>query len=345
MWLRKKPIKAERIAAEQEIRDREIGRDEAVETREISKRDKVERERINVELNVDRERIEASKARDLVDIDRKTVIEQADEQRIVALAEAKSERAGAEARIKQAEIAAHSVTWTGPMSSVSRRWMQPGWSASGRWSNWKSPVCRRCVKQRLRHARILNALALRLNAASMRPASGMRQNGASWRSIASAKSNPPKWKRLSIFTGSRLNSRQPRLKPMLPAPRAAEAEERVKTTRETEEANRRRSVDVVMAEKAAAESRIAAEADQIRAAVEAEAQKLLYEAENVLSDEARFGLFRRKLLDKVEGIVVGFGQANGKNKGHPHHAAGWSSNATVAAPAATEAARGPPPTR
>ncbi len=41
----------------------------------------------------------------------------------------------------------------------------------------------------------------------------------------------------------------------------------------------------------------------MRAAVEAEAQKLLYEAENVLTDGARYGLFRRRLLDRIEGIV------------------------------------------
>lgn len=41
----------------------------------------------------------------------------------------------------------------------------------------------------------------------------------------------------------------------------------------------------------------------MRRAVDAEAQKLLYEAENVLSDGARYGLFRRRLLDKIEGIV------------------------------------------
>jgi flotillin-like protein len=37
--------------------------------------------------------------------------------------------------------------------------------------------------------------------------------------------------------------------------------------------------------------------------VEAEAQKLLNEAENVLTDQARYSLFRRRLLDKIEGIV------------------------------------------
>jgi uncharacterized membrane protein YqiK len=86
--------------------------------------------------------------------------------------------------------------------------------------------------------------------------------------------------------------------------RAAEAEERVTTVRESEAAKRRRTVDVELAEKAAQEQRIAAEAERIRATVEAEAQKLLNEAENVLTDSARFSLFRRKLLDRVEGIVA-----------------------------------------
>jgi uncharacterized membrane protein YqiK len=59
-----------------------------------------------------------------------------------------------------------------------------------------------------------------------------------------------------------------------------------------------------MAEKAAAEQKIAAEADKVRSAVEAEAQRLLNEAENVLTDPARMSLFRRKLLEHVEGIVA-----------------------------------------
>jgi hypothetical protein len=62
-------------------------------------------------------------------------------------------------------------------------------------------------------------------------------------------------------------------------------------------------VDVTLAEKAAEEKRIAAEAERVRAAVEAEAQRLLNEAENILTDAARFSLFRRKLLDRIEGIV------------------------------------------
>ena len=60
---------------------------------------------------------------------------------------------------------------------------------------------------------------------------------------------------------------------------------------------------MLLAEKQAEETRIAAEAERVRAAVEAEAQRLLNEAENVLTDQARYSLFRRKLLDRIEGIV------------------------------------------
>ncbi|MBL8587706.1 MAG: flotillin family protein, partial [Methylobacteriaceae bacterium] len=86
--------------------------------------------------------------------------------------------------------------------------------------------------------------------------------------------------------------------------RAAEAEEQVRTARETAVANRQKSVDVLLAEKAAQEARLLADAERVRRAVEAEAQKLLNEAENVLTDPARASLFRRKLLEHVEGIVA-----------------------------------------
>jgi uncharacterized membrane protein YqiK len=85
--------------------------------------------------------------------------------------------------------------------------------------------------------------------------------------------------------------------------RATEAAERVITVRDSEIAKRRKTVEILIAEKEAEETRIAAEAERVRAAVEAEAQKLLNEAENVLTDQARYSLFRRKLLDRIEGIV------------------------------------------
>ncbi len=84
---------------------------------------------------------------------------------------------------------------------------------------------------------------------------------------------------------------------------AIEATERAVTLRESEIAKRRKTVEVLLAEKQAEETRIAAEAERVRAAVEAEGQRMLNEAENVLTDQARYSLFRRKLLDRIEGIV------------------------------------------
>ena len=86
--------------------------------------------------------------------------------------------------------------------------------------------------------------------------------------------------------------------------KAIEAAEQVKTTSATQEAMRNKSVDVMMAEKAAEEKSIAAEAEKVRKAVEAEAQRLINEAENVLTDEARQSLFKRKMLEHVEGIIA-----------------------------------------
>src|SRR5205814_6599343 len=84
---------------------------------------------------------------------------------------------------------------------------------------------------------------------------------------------------------------------------ATEATERVVTARESEIGKRRKTSEGLSAEKQAEETRSAAEAERVRAAVEAEAQRLLNEAENVLTDQARYSLFRRKLLDRIEGIV------------------------------------------
>src|SRR4029453_15570363 len=84
---------------------------------------------------------------------------------------------------------------------------------------------------------------------------------------------------------------------------ATEAAERVITARESEIARRRKTVEVLLAEKQAEETRIAAEAERIRAAVEAEAPRRLNKGENFLTDQARYSLFRRKLLDRIEGIV------------------------------------------
>jgi uncharacterized membrane protein YqiK len=118
--------------------------------------------------------------------------------------------------------------------------------------------------------------------------------------------------------------------------KAVSAEEKVFSARETEVAERRKSIELIVAsqeaerqairirveaesEKAAASDRSAArrieaegdaEADKIRALaarlryeIEAEGNRLMNEAQNVLTPESRGSAMRLKLLEKLEGII------------------------------------------
>ena len=84
---------------------------------------------------------------------------------------------------------------------------------------------------------------------------------------------------------------------------AAEAEEKVATVRETEIAERIAAIDRIVASKDADTARIAAEADRVTAAVAAEAERLRNEAENILTEDARTGRLRARMLDRLEGII------------------------------------------
>jgi uncharacterized membrane protein YqiK len=84
----------------------------------------------------------------------------------------------------------------------------------------------------------------------------------------------------------------------------AVAEEEVLSARATEEVKRRRSIELTLADKDAEALKLRAAGDEVAAKVKAEAQKLIYEAENMLTDEARKALFRSKMLEHVEGIIA-----------------------------------------
>lgn len=84
---------------------------------------------------------------------------------------------------------------------------------------------------------------------------------------------------------------------------AVAATEQVSTKREILITERKATIDRLMAEKDADVRQIAANAEKISSAVSAEAQRLLNEAENLLTDEARNTRLRSKLIDHLEGIV------------------------------------------
>jgi uncharacterized membrane protein YqiK len=81
------------------------------------------------------------------------------------------------------------------------------------------------------------------------------------------------------------------------------AEEKVVTAREMETAERIASVDRLLARKDADATEIAAAAEKISASVAAEAQRLRNEADNMLSEDARAGALRARMIDRLEGIV------------------------------------------
>ena len=85
---------------------------------------------------------------------------------------------------------------------------------------------------------------------------------------------------------------------------AAEAAAKVDTASAVEAASRDKQVGVTEAERDAERAKLAAHAEEVVSAVRAEAQRLINEAENILTDEARSSLFKRNMLERLEGIIA-----------------------------------------
>ena len=105
------------------------------------------------------------------------------------------------------------------------------------------------------------------------------------------------------------------------APQAARPRRASGPCAETEAANRRKSVDVALAEKTAAGGQPSRRGGKLPPRRRGrKAQRLINEAENVLTDPARASLFRRKLASEhVEGIVGGRASSRWRrSRIHPH---------------------------
>lgn len=92
------------------------------------------------------------------------------------------------------------------------------------------------------------------------------------------------------------NEAEERIKTSDKLAKAAKAEESVTTARETENANRQAAISQILSQKEA-------DAEKLRAAVAAEAERIMNEADNALSEEARLGRLRAALIDKLEIII------------------------------------------
>ena len=85
--------------------------------------------------------------------------------------------------------------------------------------------------------------------------------------------------------------------------KAVEAEEKVNSTRDIEQAEKAKALGVIDASKNAEREKLAAMAAKIRYEVEASGKKSLNEAENLRSDASRRSALRLKLAEKIEGII------------------------------------------
>jgi len=85
--------------------------------------------------------------------------------------------------------------------------------------------------------------------------------------------------------------------------KAVEAEEKVNSIRDIEQAEKAKALGVIDASKNAEREKLAAMAAKIRYEVEASGKKSLNEAENLRSDASRRSALRLKLAEKIEGII------------------------------------------
>ena len=288
--------------SDQETKEQDIERAELIEAAELKRRDTIERQRIGVELALEADRIASSKTREVLNIEQKKTVEIADEERIIALSAKRSERIDADRQVKQAEIVARRDVET---TEVSKEQALEAARLERRRVIEQLEVGR---VQALQEAEIAaHEEVQRARIASDRGLDEARIGRE--RELRKLEVNREKEvetalmdKAIVLYQKS-LEHSAAQAEAENAKARATEAAERVITVRDSEIAKRRKTVEVLIAEKEAEETRIAAEAERVRAAVEAEGQKLLNEAENVLTDQARYSLFRRKLLDRIEGIV------------------------------------------
>ena len=293
-------LNEERILSEQKTRELEIKQQQALQRAEITSSELIELARIAQERAVEVEQIGKDEVTRARDVTRELNIEAAEISKAEALEAAQiakekkiaKERIAFEQEVREREIARQeALDAAGVERQKALEQLDIARSRSVRQAKIESD-------EQIERARILSEIGLDDSRIEHRTTRRKLEISHEHQVEEAAME-----KAIALFTKS-LDDSAAAVKADLARAKAAEVAEKVQTARETQEVNRRRSIDVALAQKEAEEKRIAAEAERIRATVEAEARKLINEAENILTDEARHSLFRRKLLEYVEGIVA-----------------------------------------
>jgi uncharacterized membrane protein YqiK len=328
-------ITEERIKSEEDTQRREIARRRALDETEMKMRELTEREQIALELSLEKARIEREGTQSELEIERKKSLEIAELERQIALAEKALEVTRAEAEKRRAEILENQATETARIGQeraidevrIARERHLEALQIAKRQAFEEAEIS---ASEEIERARITTERGV--EEARLIKDRDIRQLGIDrdqkveiaeiQKAIDIAKKTQERSSAIAASEAVRA--------------KAIQAEEQAFTAREREIAERRKLTDLIGASREAerealritaaadAEMKAAkslAEAQKIAAVASAESEKIhalaaaqryevdaaghrqLNEADNLLSNEARAGRLRGKLLDHMEGII------------------------------------------
>ena len=328
-------VTEERIGNEEETQRREIARRRALDEAELKTRELTEREQIGLELALEKARIDREREQRELEINRQKALEILEYDRQIALAEKALAVTKAEAEKRRAEIVENQLTEAERIAQeravdevrIARERHLEALQISKRQAFEEAEIvsgeeierARISTERGLEEAKIAKERDLRHLALDRDKLIELAEIA---KAIELAKKAAERSAALAAAEAVRA--------------KVIEAEEKAMTVREREIAERRKLTDLIAAArdaereglrltaKAEAEMKAArslAEAEKIAAEASAEAEKIramaaaeryqvdakgtreINEADNVLSDEARAGRLREKLLERIEGIV------------------------------------------
>ena len=328
-------ITQERIRSEEDTQRREIARRRALDEAELKTREQTEREQINLELQLETARIARDREQREHEITRQKALEILELDRQIALAEKTLAVIKAEAEKRRTEIIENQLTEAERIAQdraldqvrLERERHLEGLQIAKRQAFEEAEIAaaeeveraRIATERGIEEARIAKDRNVRtlaterdklLEMAEMVKAIELAKK-ATERSAALAAAEAVRVKVIqaeeqAITAREREIAERRKLTEMIAAQREAEREALRVTAKA--EAEMRAARSFAEAQKIAAEA--AAEAEKVRAlaaaeryGVDAEGARQLNEAENILTDAARAGRLREKLLERIEGIV------------------------------------------
>ena len=328
-------ITEERIKSEEETQRREIARRRALDEAELISREKTEREQIALELELEMARINRQRTQSELEIRRAEALELAELQRQIALAEKAVEVTRAEAERRRSEILSNQETEIARIGQersldqvrVERERSLESMEIAKRQAFEEAEIA---AGEEVERARIMSRRGIDearlINERDIRQMTVERDQRIEIAEIQKAIELAKKTTERSAAIAAAEAVRA----------KAIQAEEQAVTTREREIAERRKLTELIGAQREADREAIkliskadsemkaarsfaeaqkiaalaSAESEKIHAlaaaeryGVDAEGQRRINEAENLLSAEARAGRLRNKLLDHIEGIV------------------------------------------